>query len=172
MDVNLNHRIDGKTVKYLANTCIDDTMLLAELFQFLMKGSFRERFNASWILSHAVEKQPEILNDNHHASLILCFKTNKEGGIRRNLVRNWQYSIPEDQQLKCDIIELAFESLTDMSQDLAVRIFSISVLEKLLKFMPEIKDEVLFVIEKAYSSAKPSYRVRADRFIKAANKMH
>ncbi len=163
---------DVRTIKSIALQCIEDHLSLEEIINHLIKGNGKERYNASWILSHAIEKSPAIVNDKHHRAFLNTIQSSQEGGVRRNIIRIWQFAIPISEQLRLDVINLAIHLLSDAKQDLAVRVFSITVLEKHLPYMPEIKDEVLFMLEREYYNASASFKVRADRFIKAANKLH
>ncbi len=163
---------DVKTIKYLAKLCIEDNETFDSVLNCLVKGKGKERYNASWILSHAIENSHDIVSDAQHSLFLESIASTQEGGVRRNVIRIWQFAIPKSEQLRFDVINLAINLLSDTSQDLAVRVFSITVLEKLLPSMPEIKDEILFMLEREYLNASASFKVRADRFIKAANKIH
>lgn len=158
-------------VKELALKCSDDVGLVDELIEILVNGKGREIPVASWVLNHAVEINPGILNDKRHKHLIDVASASDSGTIKRNLIRNWQFSIPEDESLKFDVIELALKFLNDRKQDLAVRVFSITVLENYLEFMPELMNEVLFILEREMPDASASFGVRAKRFIKKAERL-
>ncbi|MCC6818726.1 MAG: hypothetical protein IT245_07540, partial [Bacteroidia bacterium] len=162
---------DVKQIKKLAQFCAEDKKGLSTVLKRLDQGVGREKAIASWILSHAVEINPKCLNDKQHALLIELVKSNTLGTIRRNIIRVWQFSFPQIEDLKIKIIDLSLQMLSDLSQDLAVRVFSITVLESYLEFMPEIREEVIFLIERESPNPSPSFSVRANKFIKSSNKL-
>jgi hypothetical protein len=162
---------DVKTVLAIANQAIEDSDVLDDLLSILIHGKIREQYMASWILSRAVELHSEILHESAHTTCLKAINATKEGGIKRNLIRIWQFSIPESESTQLEVLDKVLNFLSDGSQDVAVRVFSITVLERLLKYFPEIKEEVIFLLEREYSQAKPSFKVRVDRFFKAASKL-
>lgn len=162
---------DVKVVLSIANQAIEEPVVLEELLSILIKGKIREQYIASWILSRAVELNSDIFNESAHNTCLKAISTTKEGGTKRNLIRIWQFSIPESESTQLEVLDKALNLLSDGSQDLAVRVFSITVLERLLKYFPEIKEEVIFLLEREYSQASPSFKVRSDRFFKAASKL-
>lgn len=171
MHYSLENIRDVKVVVALAHEIIDQRQVFDEIVRAIEKGSKREKFIGSWVLSRAVELQPEIMDDAAHLTCIRSIEINHDGGLRRNICRVWQFALPQSEALQLKVLELAIHLLTDYNQDLAVRVFSITVLEKLLKFFPEIKEEVIFILEREYNQASPSFRVRANRLIKTANKL-
>jgi hypothetical protein len=162
---------DVKTVKAIAKQAIEDRIVLEELMQFLLNGQLREAYIASWIISHAVEMHPEIMDDKAHELCLSCLRQTNEGGIKRNVIRIWQFTLPTDETIQLEILDCAMNMLSDLQQDLAVRVFSITVIENLLKTFPEIQEEVGFLLEREYAQASPSFKVRADRFFKAVAKL-
>ena len=162
---------DVKTVKAIAKQAIEDRAILDELLHFLLKGQKREPYIASWIISHAVEIQSDIMDDTAHEICLTSIRQTNEGGIKRNVIRVWQFALPTNETLQMEVLETALTLLSDMQQDLAVRVFSITVLEQLLQAFPEIQEEVGFLLEREYAQASPSFKVRTDRFFKAVAKL-
>ena len=171
MQYALENIRDVKAVIALAQEMIAHRDVFDEILEAIEKGSKREQFIGSWVLSRAVEIQSDIMNEAAHQTCITCIEKHQEGGLRRNICRVWQFALPQSDALQMKVLDLAIKLLTDHQQDLAVRVFSITVLEKLLRFFPEIKEEVIFILEREYDQASPSFRVRADRFFKAAKRL-
>lgn len=160
-----------KVVVAIAKRATEEDEVLEELLSILMNGTSREQYIASWILSRAVEFKADLFNESAHNACLKVINSTSEGGIKRNLIRVWQFSIPQSEAIRLEILEQALKLLSDTGQDVAVRVFSITVLEKLLRYFPEIKEEVLFLLEREYPQATPSFKVRADRFFKLARKL-
>lgn len=171
MQYTLENIRDVKSVVAIAQEMIQHRQVFNDIVRAIDKGSQREQYIASWVLSRAVEIQPAIMDDITHQTCLNGIVRNPEGGFRRNICRIWQFALPESEDLKMQVLETALNLLSDYKQDIAVRVFSITVLENLLKYYPEIKEEIGFILEREYEQASPSFRVRADRFAKAVKRL-
>lgn len=161
---------DIKAIKAIANACQNDIVLFEGLCEKLISGNDREKNMASWTITHALEKYGDLAEDRHHRIFLDTINSTKSGTLKRNLIRNWQFISAESDALNMEIIETVINHFTDRKQDLAVRVFAITALERQLDFFPEMAAEVLFHIEREMPQASPSFKVRADRFKKAARK--
>ena len=171
MQYTLENIRDVKSVVALAQEMIQDRHVFDDIVRAIDIGSQRQQYIGSWVISRAVEIQPGIMDDNTHQICLNGIARNKEGGFRRNICRIWQFALPDSEDLKMQVLETALNLLSDHKQDIAVRVFSITVLENLLKYYPEIKEEVGFILEREYDQATPSFIVRADRFAKAVKRL-
>ncbi len=171
MQYTLENIRDVKSVVALAQEMIQHRHVFDDIVCAIDKGSQRQQYIGSWVISRAVEMQPDIMDDITHQTCLKGIARNKEGGFRRNICRIWQFALPDSEDLKMQVLETALNLLYDHKQDIAVRVFSITVLENLLQYYPEIKEEVGFILEREYDQATPSFRVRADRFTKAVKRL-
>lgn len=62
------------------------------------------------------------------------------------------------------------DALLNKKNDVAVRAFALTILEHLISSIPELIEEVLFLIEKEKSFANAAFLVRSNRFEKTAKK--
>lgn len=165
----LRQRIGIQIVKEIANEACVDECVLDAVCKYTSHSDARVVYNASWIISHAVDIDGSILSYKHHRSLLNALGSTETGGVKRNLIRVWQFIIIPETILP-EIADFALKFLADPKEDIAVRAFAITVLENCLKTIPELKDEVLFLLQRELQIAGPAIRVRANRFIKAAVK--
>jgi hypothetical protein len=126
---------------------------------------------AAWSMGHAVQQQPDILARHHHEVFIRIAAHTTLGGIKRNILRAWQWAPPAGELLY-EAADIALKLLADPKEDVAVKAFSITLLQNALKEIPELKDESLFVIEKNLPQAKPAFTSRAKKFMAFARHIH
>ncbi len=165
----LRQRIGIKIVREIANVACFDESVLDAICKYASHSESRVVYNASWIISHAVDIDRNILSYKHHRYLLNALGKTEIGGVKRSLIRVWQFIIIPETILP-KVTDYALKFLSDPKEDIAVRAFAITVLENCLKSIPELKDEVLFFLERELLFAGPAIQVRAKRFIKAANK--
>src|SRR5690606_33277873 len=93
------------------------------------------------------------------------------GTIIRNVVRTWQFAIPSDKEVSFQIVEYCLSKLTDIKQEIAIRAFAITVLERHIESIPELKEEVVFILEKELPHATPAFLARARRYLQKVEKL-
>jgi len=158
-----------RNIKEIAKDASVDSILFNELFLNIKNENERIAYNASWAAGHLLQKFNNYNLDNYLPMLIITASNTIKGGLKRNIFKIIQYiKIPIDYQYDC--ADLAMSSLLNPKEDIAVRAYALSILEKLIPFIPELIDEVLFIIEKEKSFATPAFIVRSIRFEKAAAK--
>jgi hypothetical protein len=158
-----------RNIKEIAKDASVDSVLFNELFLNIKNENERIAYNASWAAGHLLHKCSNYNLDNYLPILIVTASNTIKGGIKRNIFKIIQHiRIPIDYQYDC--ADLAMNSLLNTKEDIAVRAFALSILEKLIPSIPELIEEVLFIIEKEKSVATPAFVVRSIRFEKAAAK--
>ncbi len=158
-----------RDIKEIAIKARNDSLFFNELFLNIKSENERIAYNASWAASHLLQSHNNYNLDDFFPILISTASITTKGGLKRNIFKIIQHiRIPFDYQYDC--ADLAMNSLLNLNEDIAVRAFALSILEKLIHSIPEIIDEVLFIIEKEKAYATPAFVVRSIRFEKAAAK--
>ena len=156
-------------VKAIAKLCAENP----DDFQYVLSCLRENGKSASmvaWVLGHAVELNPLILMPSHYDILIQTALKSKTGGVKRNIVRIWQLvEIPNDRI--CEIVDITLKYLNGANEDIAVKAFSITVLQHCLKYIPELQEEIIFILEKDMPQASPAYVHRAKKLLKFAEKL-
>lgn len=166
----VKHARNVRDVKAIAMICEDDEEGFEELIGCMEDKDFRISGTAAWAMSHAVQKKPDLITSAHQAKLIRLARQTTSGALKRNIARAWQWCfLPPD--LMFDIAETALGFLNSAEEDVAVKAFSITVLERCLKVIPELKEEVLFILEKEMPHASAAYIHRAGKLIRAISRM-
>lgn len=86
-------------------------------------------------------------------------------------MRIWQLvKIPDDRV--CEIVDITLKYLNEASEDIAVKAFSITVLQHCLQHIPELQEEIVFILEKDMPHESPAYVHRAKKLLKFAEKLN
>ena len=118
----------------------------SELVNVFLAGPYRVTQRAVWPLSICVENNPDLIKP--HLRRVLAY-TNRQGvhdAVKRNIVRLLQF-IEIPKQMQGLTTEICFKFLNDKKEPIAVRVFSMTVLANLAKKLPELKNELIPMIE-------------------------
>lgn len=158
-------------VKELANNCATDLDLLNELLRLIIQSDDRSAIVASWIVSHAAEYTPGIIDSKRSSQILNRLKLTQKGTIKRNLIRIFQFVILEGKQT-FELLDIAFGFFENPKEEIAVRAFALTCLEKHLDQFPEIIPEIEFIIEREYETLTPAFIARVRNFNKKRDKLN
>lgn len=140
------------------------------LFKLFLNDEYRVVQRAAWPVSYCVEDHPEFIK-KHYSKLLR--NLNKKGiheAVKRNTVRLLQYvEIPE--KFHGQVMDICFNFINSSSEAVAVKAFSLTVLQNLAKQYPEIINEMNLVIEERWDHETAAFKARAKNILKeiAAN---
>lgn len=134
------------------------------LVQIFLAGPYRVSQRASWPLSYCVEQHPELIKP--HLGVILKVLDNEtvHDAVRRNIVRLLQFiEIPKRYYGK---VWSACYDLMNPKQPVAIRAFSMTVLAAIAVKEPDLKNELILLIENQLPYASAGYLARARKVLK------
>jgi hypothetical protein len=150
-----------KIVKYVGN----NPKRIEQLVSVFLNGSYRITQRSAWPLSYCFENHPELIKP--HLKKILQF-TKKPGihdAVKRNTVRLLQFiDVPKSAQGL--VADLCFTFLQDTKEPIAVRVFAMTVLVNLSKTLPELKNELIPIIEDEMPYGSPAFISRGRKALK------
>ena len=117
-----------------------------ELVSVFLKGPYRLTQRAAWPLSYCIQNHPHLIEP--HLKTILTFASAKGAhvSVRRNIMRLLQF-IDIPKKYHGLTVDLCFRFLVDKKEAVAVRVFAMTVLTNLSKEIPELKQEIIPIIE-------------------------
>lgn len=119
---------------------------MQQLIDLFLHDEYRVVQRLAQVVSKVGDRYPELVTP-HIDSLVK--RMTDEGvhvAVKRNVVRMLQnVDIPE--HLHGDVMNTCFDLLADPKETIAVRVFSMSVLDKLSGHYPEIKQELTALLE-------------------------
>jgi hypothetical protein len=165
MEKRLRRATNVKEIKLLASECSHDASMFNSLIQSISHPDNKIANMAAWTASHTVEINSNIIKLVHHKFLISLMKKTKIGGIKRNIVRIWQFSKLQESIL-AEVVTIALNYFSNPKEDIAVRAFSITILQNSLMYIPELESEITFLIEKELPNAGPAIASRSRKCLK------
>ena len=127
----------NKIVRWVGN----DQERFNELFQLFLNGEYRVTQRAAWPLSYSAISHQYFMQKNFRKLLDYLKKPGLHNSVKRNSIRLMQaIIIPEE--FEGEVMELCFTYLAEPKEAVAVKAFSLTVLEKLSKKYPEIIPEL------------------------------
>lgn len=150
-----------RIVKYVGK----DKKKFAELMQLFLKGEYRVTQRAGWPLSICVEKYPELMQPYFKKLLDYLDQPGTHEAVTRNIVRILQYvDIPK--RFHGRVMNACFEFISTPDTPIAVKAFSLTVLEHLAEEYPDIKPELKVIIEERWDHETAAFRSRAKKIMK------
>lgn len=150
----------NKIISYVAK----DPKRFAELIDIFLEGPYRITQYASWPITVCAERYPDLLKP-HLKKLVKNLR--REGlhdAVKRNTVRSLQF-IDVPKSLQGEVVDVCFKYLTG-DEALAIKVFSMTVLARIAKDQPELKNELIPIIEDQMPYGSPGLRSRGSKILK------
>ncbi len=155
-------------VSVVVNYIGKDTKRFAHLMKLFFSKDNRLAQRAAWVMSHCVEKQPNLALP-YTAKLIKYLFNPVGDAIKRNTLRILQLiDIPEP--LWGEALEKCFEYLESNNEAIAIRAFSMTVAYNISKNVPEIKPELKALIEDIIIVGSAGLRSRGNNILRKLEK--
>ncbi len=151
-----------KVVKYVGR----NPVRFKELVSIFLTGPYRVTQRAAWPLSYCVQKHPALIKPHLKTVLNYLGKPGIHDSVKRNTIRLLQgIDIPKSLQGKA--ANICFEYLSNPKEPIAVRVFSMTVLANMAKENPELKNEIIPIIEDQLPYGSAGFRSRGMKVLKA-----
>lgn len=136
-----------------------------ELFKLFLTDENRVQQCAAYPLSYCVEAHPELIS-KHLGKLI---KNLPKKGLHDAVIRNSMrilelVDIPE--RYHGEVMNLCFDYVQDPGEKVAVKAYSLTILETLSKKYPDIKQELKTIIEDRWNYETAAFHSRAKKILK------
>ena len=136
-----------------------------ELFNLFVGDEYRVVQHAAWPLSYSVIAHPQLVKKHFNKLITNLDKPGIHSAVKRNTMRFLQeIIIPEKYHGR--LMDTCFRYISVPGEAIAVKAFSLTVLEKLSRVYPEIIPEIKLLIEENYDRETPAFRSRAKKFLK------
>ena len=148
-------------VKYVGK----DQKKFDELFDLFLHDEYRVVQRAGWPISYCVEKHPGFIKKHYPKLLKNVEKKGIHEAVKRNTVRLLQYvDIPG--KFHGQVMDLCFNYILSPTEAVAVKAFSITVLQNMARQYPEIINEIKLVIEERWDYETVAFKTRAKKLLK------
>lgn len=157
-----NYNKDGclRIVKWVGN----NQQRFDKLFALFTGDEYRVIQHAAWPVSYCVIAHPELIKKHFKKLISNLKKSGVHSAVKRNSIRLLQeMDIP--QKFHGDIMTLCFNYVADPEEAIAVKAFSLTVLQNLSKHYPEILPELKTIIEDRWNFETPAFKSRAKKIL-------
>jgi glycosidase len=142
-----------------------DAKRFKELVNVFLAGPYRVTQRAAWPLSYCVGQHPTLIKPHLKTVLDYLSKPDIHDSVKRNTIRLLQgIDIPKSLQGKA--ANICFEYLSNPKEPIAVRVFSMTVLANIAKENPELKNEIISIIEDQLPFGSAGFRSRGAKVLK------
>ena len=147
----------------------DDKKRFEELIFLMLTSEYRVAQRAAWPVSYCVENYPELIKPWLQKMIKKLDEKNIHDAIKRNSLRILQtVNIPE--KLCGELYNKCYKFLHDINEPIAIRVFSLSVMENISTKYPELKGEVQHNAESLLHCGIPALESRSRIVIKQLKK--
>jgi hypothetical protein len=142
----------------------EDADRFALLVKLFFAGDYRITQHASWPMSYCVREYPDLAK-SYFGKFINCLSaSNAHPAAKRNIVRLLQFAkIPKRYHGK--LMDQCFRFISDPAEAIAVKAFSLTILDNLSTDYPEIRPEIKVIIEERMAFETPAFRSRAKKIL-------
>jgi len=145
------------------------TSRFSELVNLFLVGPYRVTQRAAWPLSCCIEKNPKLIEPHLKQVLNFAMRPGVHDAVKRNVVRLLQFvDIP--RKLQGLTAKMCFQFFSDKKEPIAVRVFSMTVLSNLAKELPELKNELIPMIEDQMPYGSAGFISRGRKVLKELKK--
>jgi hypothetical protein len=135
-----------------------------ELFNLFLNDEYRVVQRAAWPVSCVVIDYP-VLIQKHFAKLLKNIKKpNIHDAVKRNTVRLLQ-DITIPKRFHGEVMNLCFNYIASPDEKVAVKAFSLTILDNLSRQYPEIKQELKTIIEDRWDYETAAFKSRARKIL-------
>lgn len=153
-------------VNYIGN----DKKLFMELMELFLNGEYKVTQRAAWVVSYASIAYPHLIKP-YMRKLIDKLKEPKiHDAVKRNIVKIWE-SIDIPEEVSGEVYDICFGYLRSIDEPIAVKAFSITIVGKIAKQYPELKQELKPTIEDMMPFGTAAIVVRGKKLLKELQKV-
>lgn len=140
-----------------------------ELFTLFISNEYRVAQRSAWPVSYCVAAHPKLMEKKFSALIKNLGNPAIHDAVRRNSIRLLQdISIPKKYQGA--IMDICFGYMAAPKETVAVKAYSLTVLENLSKQYPEISPELVLLIEEQMPRQTLAFTSRAKKILKPYKK--
>lgn len=140
-----------------------------ELVSIIQENTSPFSEKAAWAMNHCFENGTGFFDDYFKEFTEILSDKNYSDSIKRNVIKVFQFKeIPEEHQ--GSVINSCFELVIKKDTAIAVKAFSLGVLENMVKLYPELTNELVACIEDLLPNASSGLKNRGQHILRRLKK--
>jgi hypothetical protein len=141
-----------------------------EIFEIALRDNYPLSMRAARIIELCVSKQQTLIRP-HIYNMLKAIETSKIDGVKRNFLKILsEIPLPLDENYQGHLVDLSFKLIEDNSESIAVRAFSIDILMKFSKTFPELKRELIPLLETIAEDSSKGLESKCKKLLKMISK--
>ncbi len=143
-----------------------DEERMEQLVELFVAGPWRVTQSCAWPLSVIAEKHTALVLPHLETLVQKAADPQQHVAVKRNVIRLLQFvELPE--HLLGIVAELCFNTLSNASEAVAPRVFSMTVLLHICQQLPELREELQLIIEDHLPYGTAGFQSRGRKVLKA-----
>lgn len=142
----------------------DDAARYKLLVGLFFKGEYRLTQHAAWPMSYCIRLYPALAKPYIGIFIKHLSRENMPIAEKRNIVRLLQF-VDTPKRYQGKLMDICFRFVTDPEEAIAVKAFSLTILERLSYLYPEILPEIKSIIDARWEFETPAFRTRAKKIL-------
>ena len=139
-----------------------DADRLAALMDIFLGNEYRLTQRSAWVVRYVGEKHPELMAPYYPVLLKAIDRQPVHDAVKRNALNVFEHvEIPAEYY--DSLADYCFKYLADPQEPIAIRCASMTVLEKICRDIPELKDELRLILEEHMEFGSGGFKSRAKR---------
>ena len=139
-----------------------------DLFYLFINDEYRVVQRAGWPLSYIAATYPQLIQKHFSKLIQNLHKTGLHNAVKRNTVRLLQ-EITIPKKFHGEIMSLCFDYISSPDEAIAVKAFSLTILQNLSAEYPDIKPELKTIIHNRWDFETAAFHSRARKILKSMN---
>ncbi len=138
-----------------------DPLRFRELIDIFLSGEYRLAQRAAWPLGICSQFHPELVDPHLRKLVDQLERDDVHDAVKRNVTRLLQYiEIPDG--LRGRILDICFRLVDDSKEPVAVRVFAMTVVERIAHNEPDLLAELGIIVDKHSDTTTIAFRKRAE----------
>jgi hypothetical protein len=143
---------------------MESPQYLNVLFELFWENDYRITQRASWVIIIITEWKPKLIKPFVDDMILRLKKEGINDSIKRNTVRILaEFPIPA--HMEGEITEICFKFMNNPSEAIAIKVFSMTILERMVEKHPELKPELIYAIETGMEFGSAGFRSRGGKIL-------
>ncbi len=140
----------NRIIKFIGN----DKTRFKKLINIFFTGEYLLSQRAAWPLSYVAIEHPELIKPHFYKLVKKLAEPDNHPAIARNILRICEeIEIPEKHHGV--LIDLCFKSIMNLKEPIATRAFAITVAAKICKNYPDLKNELILILDEFKKYPQP-----------------
>ncbi len=143
-----------------------DADRLTLLIQIFLGNMYRLTQRSAWVVRYVGEQQPELMAPYYRTLVDALQPQPIHDAVKRNVLNVFEViDIPDD----CleDLADHCFHYLADPQEAIAIRCSAMTILEKVCRQIPELKNELQLLIEEHLEFGTAAFKSRGKKVLRA-----